>query len=293
MVAGVRIEQNSLDRKHDKIVPILRTGINWQAKEYTFLRASFGQGYRYPSIAEKYASTTLGSVKIFPNPFVEPETGWNSELGIKQGILIGKINGQADLAVFFSQNSNLIEYPFGSYPDPVTGLSSVGFRADNVEQSRVYGYEMEFILNRIVHEFNITFNGGYTFIYPVEFNKTTNKNNDIYLKYRRKHSAKIGLQSLYKKFEFGLNLYAKSKILNIDDVFVNETSRESILPGFYNYWLTHNTGYFLVDGNLGYNLSHIITISIAVKNITNTEYMGRPGDIQPQRNYSIRLSGTF
>ena len=74
LVAGVRIEQNSLDGKRDKIVPIFRTGINWHAAEYTFLRASFGEGYRYPSIAEKHASTTLGSVKIFPNPSVQPES---------------------------------------------------------------------------------------------------------------------------------------------------------------------------------------------------------------------------
>ena len=33
--------------------------------------------------------------------------------------------------------------------------------------------------------------------------------------------------------------------------------------------------------------------AIAVKNITNTEYMGRPGDIRPQRNYILRLSGRF
>ncbi len=135
MVAGIRIEQNSLDRKNNKIVPVFRTGINWQAADYTFLRASFGQGYRYPSIAEKYASTSLGSVKIFPNPFIQPESGWNSEAGIKQGLLFGKTKGQADLSVFYSQNINLIEYPFSSYPDPVTGISSPGFRAENVEQS--------------------------------------------------------------------------------------------------------------------------------------------------------------
>ena len=57
LVAGVRVEQNSLDEIRDKVVPIFRTGINWQVADYTFLRASFGQGYRYPSIAEKYAST--------------------------------------------------------------------------------------------------------------------------------------------------------------------------------------------------------------------------------------------
>lgn len=293
MVAGLRIEQNSLDGKPDKTVPIFRTGINWQAADYTFMRASFGQGYRYPSIAEKFASTTLGSVKIFPNPFVQPESGWNSEVGIKQGILYGKTNGQADLSVFFSQNKNLIEYPFGSYPDPVTGLSSVGFRADNVEQSRVYGYELEFVLNRSNRGLSTTLSGGYTYIYPVEFNQVTNKNTDVYLKYRRKHSVKISMSSSYKKFDSGLTLYAKSKILSIDDVFINPTTRESILPGFYDYWQTHHTGYFLMDGNLGYKLSRILMISLAVKNITNTEYMGRPGDIQPQRNFSIRLSGTF
>ncbi len=293
MVAGLRVEQNSLDEVFDKITPVFRTGINWQAADYTFLRTSFGQGYRYPSIAEKYASTTLGSVKIYPNPFVKPESGWSSEIGVKQGIIMGKTNGQADLSAFFLQNYNLIEFPFGSYPDPVTGISGVGFRADNVEQSRIYGFELEFILNRIFGKFNTSLSGGYTFIYPVEFNQVTHKSTDTYLKYRRKHSAKIILNTLYKKFDLGLSFYAKSKILNIDDVFLNELTRESILPGFYGYWLGHNTGYFLIDGNLGYIINNFITLSVAVKNITNTEYMGRPGDIQPQRNFSIRVSGKF
>jgi iron complex outermembrane receptor protein len=293
IVAGLRVEQNSLDGESDKIVPIFRTGINWQAATYTFLRASFGEGYRYPSIAEKYASTILGSVKIFPNPFVQPESGWSSEVGIKQGVLLGKINGQADLSVFFLQNKNLIEYPFGSYPDPKTGISGLGFRADNVEQARVYGYELEFILNRTEGDFYTTLTGGYTYIYPVEFNQITHKNTGTYLKYRRKHSAKISLNTSYKKFNLGLSLYAKSKILNIDNVFLDESTRESILPGFYEYWLKNNSGYFLLDGNLGYNINKLLSLSLAVKNITNTEYMGRPGDIQPQRNYSLRLSGKF
>jgi outer membrane receptor protein involved in Fe transport len=293
LVAGLRVEQNSLDRENDKIVPIFRTGINWQAADYTFLRASFGQGYRYPSIAEKHASTTLGSVKIFPNPYVQPESGWSSEVGIKQGVLMGKTKGQADFSVFFSQNSDLIEYVFSNYPDPVTEVYDFGFQATNVEQSRVYGYEMEFILNRAFGDFNATLSGGYTYIYPVEFNQVTHKNTDTYLKYRRKHSAKISLNTSYKKFDFGLSVYAKSKILSIDNVFLNESTRESILPGFYGYWLENNTGYFLIDGNLGYKINKVLSLSLAVKNITNTEYMGRPGDIQPQRNFSIRLSGKF
>jgi outer membrane cobalamin receptor len=293
LVAGLRIEQNSLDNIRDKVVPILRTGINWQAADYTFLRASFGQGYRYPSIAEKYASTSLGSVKIFPNPYVEAESGWSAEAGLKQGVLLGETKGQADISVFMSQNINMIEYLFGNYPDPVTGIFDYGFVATNVEYSRVYGTEIEFSLNRIFGNFNTTLTGGYTFIYPVEFNQTTHKNTDIYLKYRRKHSALIILNTSYKRYEMGLNLFAKSKILRIDDVFLNELTREQILPGFYDYWQTHNTGYFMMDGNAGYRISNVLTLSVVVKNITNTEYMGRPGDIQPQRNYSLRLAGNF
>jgi iron complex outermembrane receptor protein len=293
MVAGLRAEKNSLDKDQDKIVPVFRTGINYQVAEYTFLRASFGEGYRYPSIAEKFASTTLGSVKIFPNPFVKPESGWSSEAGIKQGISFGAIKGQADLSVFFMQNKNLIEFPFGSYPDPMTGISGLGFRADNVEQARVYGYEMEFVLNRSMGNLSTTLAGGYTFIYPVEFNQVTHKNTDIYLKYRRKHSAKLGLISSYKKFDLGINIYIKSKILSIDNVFLDETTRESILPGFYEYWINNNIGYFLIDTNMGYQINKQLRLSFVIKNLSNTEYMGRPGDIQPQRNFSLRLSGKF
>jgi outer membrane receptor protein involved in Fe transport len=289
-VAGLRIEQNSLDGEKDKIVPIFRTGVNFQAADYTFLRASFGQGYRYPSIAEKYAATTLGTIKIIPNPSVEAESGWSTEIGVKQGIGFGEITGQLDFSVFFLQNKDLIEYMFGLYPGPDGGL---GFRATNVEQSRVYGCEFEFLLNRNFGNFNTTISGGYTFIYPVEFNSLTQRNTDTYLKYRRKHSGKISMNMTWKKLFSGLNLYVKSKILNIDNVFLNPDTRESILPGFYDYWNQDNKGYFLADGNLGYKITGNLDLSFVVKNIANTEYIGRPGDIQPQRNFSIRLSGKY
>ena len=99
-VAGLRLEQFSLDGIRDKLIPILRAGLNWQAADYTFLRASFGQGYRFPSIAEKFASTTLGSIKIIPNPDILAEKGWNTELGIKQAFRWGNTSGQANLSVF-------------------------------------------------------------------------------------------------------------------------------------------------------------------------------------------------
>jgi len=293
VTAGVRIEQNILDSDRDKLVPVFRTGLNLQAAKYTFLRASFGQGYRYPSIAEKHASTTLGSVRIFPSPSVRPESGWSSEAGAMQGFMIGRFRGEGDLSVFLSQSRDMIEYIFGVHQDPGTGISDLGFKATNVEQSRIMGTEVELMLSRPVGKMTFTVTGGYTYIHPVEFNAFTGRSTGVFLKYRRKHTAKAGLLLTAARFEAGVALYARSKTLNIDRVFLEEDTREDILPGFYDYWQDHNRGYFLMDGSAGYNLTGALKLSVAVKNITNTEYMGRPGDIQPHRNFSLRLSGKF
>jgi iron complex outermembrane receptor protein len=155
------------------------------------------------------------------------------------------------------------------------------------------GYELEFLLNRASGNFNATIGGGYTFIYPVEYNKNTHQITDTYLKYRRKHSAKLTINLTWKKFEAGLGFYAKSKILNIDEVFLSPLTREAILPGFYNYWINDNKGYYFMDGNLGYRISDKFNLSFVVKNLTNAEFMGRPGDIQPPRSFSLRFSGKF
>lgn len=285
LAGGVRLEQNVLDSDPDKPVPVFRTGVNWQAAEFTFLRASFGQGYRFPSIAEKYASTTLGSVTIFPNPTLESEAGWSSEAGIKQGIRLGKITGQADFSVFVSKNSNFIEYLFGLYP------GGLGFMADNLEKSSISGTELEINLNRQTGNLYASLTGGYTFIYPVE--PSVSGGEKSYLKYRRKHSFRLNLSATWKKFDGEFTFFARSKILNIDDVFVNPLTREQLLPGFYDYWLSHNKGYVSADLSLGYNLNPHLKLSLAMKNATNTEYMGRPADIQPPRNISLRLSGKF
>jgi iron complex outermembrane receptor protein len=293
LVSGIRLEHNSLNGESEPIVPLFRAGANYQLTPVTFLRGSYGQGYRYPSIAEKFAATTLGSVRIIANPSLNPESGWNAELGIKQGILSPKLDGLVDLAFFYTQNKDLIEFLFGLYPDPNTGVFDLGFQANNTEYSRVYGLEMEFLLNTKVGRFNYSINGGYVFMYPTEFNPYTLSNTGVLLKYRRKHSVKLGITTSISRFELGLHLFARSKTLNIDDVFVNELTRESILPGFFDYWQQNNTGHFLADLNFGYRINAIYTLSLAVKNLSNVEYMGRPGDIQPHRHFSLRFSGKF
>ncbi len=293
LVAGMRVEHNKLDKEPDKLVPLFRAGLNYKLADFTFLRASFGQGYRFPSIAEHFASTTLGAVQVYPNPNILAESGWNAELGIRQGLKTAYFSGQADLALFYLQNKDMIEFLFGIYNNPITGSTGFGFRAGNVEASRVYGLELEYMVSNQLGNFRNTLTGSYVYMYPVEFDPFTGENTDDMLKYRRHHTVKMLLSSSYKKWDIGLGLVARSKMLRIDQVFLDPLTRERILPGFYEYWQSANTGHLIIDLQAGYQISGQLRLSLAIKNLTNVEYIGRPGDIQPQRNISLRLSAGF
>ncbi|MBK7763918.1 MAG: TonB-dependent receptor [Bacteroidetes bacterium] len=62
---GVRYEMNRVDDYALEKKPVMRAGLNYELHKATFLRASFGQGYRYPSIAERFVSTTLAHREYF------------------------------------------------------------------------------------------------------------------------------------------------------------------------------------------------------------------------------------
>ena len=128
---------------------------------------------------------------------------------------------------------------------------------------------------------------------PVEFNPLTGQNTGRYLKFRRRHAASLGYQLGYGSFGMDVALVYRSRMLDIDQVFLNPQTREDILPGFYDYWMENNTGYVVADAGVSYRMASGYSISLMIKNISNTEYLGRPGDVQPHRQYSLRLSGNF
>jgi len=113
--AGIRYEYNKIDGpeqvgqftipngRTSDARPVARFGANYQAGEATFLRASWGQGFRFPTIAEKFITTDLGGTPISPNPELQSETGWSSEIGFKQGFQVAKWQGFLDVASFWME----------------------------------------------------------------------------------------------------------------------------------------------------------------------------------------------
>lgn len=339
---GVRAEYYKIDstetisnfrivRKNDTITlpfqPVFRTGISYHAAKETYLRASFGQGYRFPSVAEKYVSTAVGALNIFPNPNVGAESGWSAELGIKQGIKLGKWVGYVDVAGFITQYENMMEFAFGVYNPPGVALNFnptlpgyvfnwVGFRAQNAESARISGVDLSVVgSGKLFNKVNLTVFAGYTYMNPISLNTdsaylksfsslydTTVTPSNV-LKYRYKHLAKADVQLDYKKWSFGWSVRFNSKMPNIDYAFINLGIPfpgstlyigDYILPGLPQYLKDHKYGMATVcDARLSYNLNDNAKISTVINNVFNLEYMGRPGDVQAPRTFALQVLVKF
>lgn len=128
--AGGRLEYFQLNDTITAMKPIFRAGASLKIYQETYIRASFGQGFRFPSITERFIKTGVGNFGVFPNPNLKPESSWNAEIGIKQGLKLGGVMGYLDIAGFWQEYQNTIEYMFGiwkPFNTPETMSSGAGF----------------------------------------------------------------------------------------------------------------------------------------------------------------------
>ena len=299
------------------VYPILRLGMHYELFKYTHLRASFGQGIRYPSVAERYTQTSVGALNIFPNAALRPETGWAAEIGVKQVVRIGKNwKGLFDVAGFINQYNNMMEFTFGLYiPDTVTSLSLnpsaynyvgnyAGFQAQNAEKARISGIEFSFNSQGKIGNVEVTTLIGYTYMKPISLNNdptytsTFSDSGSTMLKYRFNHLAKADIELKWKEISIGFSSRYNSYMSNVDKTFVEgvpliDGSVVQILPGLKEYREKNNTGSLVFDARLGYNFMKHYRVGFMISNLLNTEYVSRPGDVQAPRTFLLQLQVKF
>jgi iron complex outermembrane receptor protein len=251
-------------------------------------------------VAEKYTATSLSSLHIFPNPGLNSEHGWSTELGIKQGFKVKSLNGFIDFSLFQSRYKDMIEFTFGVYkPDSVIipTLDHVGFKALNIGNAQITGMEIVLGGEGTVFSLPVTLQAGYTYLYPVDLDYDTsdtgNSSAGRILKYRYQHSAKADLEVEWKKLSTGFCLLYNSFMKNIDAVFTDPMMGNIILPGYPDYRKKNQKGTIIYDHRIAYQLTDHSKITIVVKNLFNSEYIGRPGDIGAPRNITCQLSVDF
>jgi outer membrane receptor protein involved in Fe transport len=286
---GVRWERYTLDKTDDESRPVARAGMNWQAAKTTFIRASFGQGYRFPSMAEKYTSTSLGSLNIFPNPDLKAESGWSVETGVRQGFRFGNWSGFIDLAAFWTEYRNMMEFTFGLYlPDSnsIPTLKDLGFKSINIGTARINGIDFTINGKGKAGIAGFTYFAGYTYMNPLDL--SSDSLGPQILKYRYMHSAKGDFGMNIKHFSAGITFSYQSFIERIDEAFEATILGQEFFPGLKDYRMKNDKGAIIFDIRAGWQIAPSSEITLFVKNVFNKEYMGRPGDIQPPRTISIQ-----
>jgi iron complex outermembrane receptor protein len=291
------------------IYPVFRAGLHYEINKASHLRASIGQGVRFPSIGERYVSTSVGGLVIFRNPELKPETGWAAEIGWKQIVKFGdNWKGYFDVAGFINQYSNMTEFTFGLYkPDTMGNLQTsnpdainylykwIGFQAQNAEKARITGLEFSFNSQGKIGDVELTSLIGYTYMNPISLNSdsayraTFSDTTSNMLKYRFNHLAKVDIQATYKKFSIGFSSRYNSYMKNIDVVFETGVLGQELLVGMKKYRDANQRGALVFDTRMSYDIKKEIKLNLIVNNLLNAEYVSRPGDIQAPRNFILQL----
>ncbi len=313
MSVGFRGEYYEINKNENVLKPIFRGGLALALSKATFFRMSYGQGYRYPTITEKFIYTGTGGLYIYPNPDLKPETSQNTEAGIKQGFKLWNFLGFIDLSAFWQEYENTVEFNYGIWED-----GKPGFKFLNTGSSRVRGLDFSVAgSGKIFHVLELTVMGGYTYALPQTTNpdliyatdarplpqgatelsyvSTSVDTTGYILKYRFEHTAKADIEITWRGITIGGDFRYYSFMRNIDQTFYDlEENPLPYLPkGIKSYRGQNNHGTWLYDARIRVALNKIFSASVIVNNADNKTYSLRPLKIESPRTVSVMLLAKF
>ena len=313
ITAGTRYEHFVLDSASQG-KSVFRAGINYRFGQAGFLRASVGQGFRFPSIAEKFIRTTVGGISVFPSLDIRPESSTNMEIGIKQGFRFGS-NGQwkgfFDIAVFQQDFENFIEYTFGLWGNSGNGLLDLGFRSVNTGKARVSGLEWSTMGQGELGEWEIQWLVGQTLLDPqsltpdsiyaefpttaggVSYASTSSDTTDHTLKYRIRNTFRANLSAQHTSgWTIGWNAARNTTIRNIDKAFIDIESLGLLEYGLIDWLAERPDAQWLHDIQVGRKINAQHHVELIVRNAANLNYALRPLAAEANRLWLVRYTFT-
>ncbi|MEO0472079.1 MAG: TonB-dependent receptor [Bacteroidota bacterium] len=315
-MAGYRYEWVKTDEDDPLTRGTMRVGLNYEIVKGTNVRASFGQGFRVPSLAERFAATSGGAIVVQPNPNIRAESGYSAEIGLRQAYLIDRgdtrMFGYVDVAAYRMRFEDMIEFglgevSIGSTPDG--GLAaSAQFASINVADAQITGLEITTLNEwRLGKKWRVSLSGGLNWLDPLNLNSVPAEqqlnlssfpdsllqilidlgNPNLVdqpptLKYRSRFTAKTSLSVGYSRFSLTANYRYRSEIEAIDQFLY-------LVVNDLGYFRRTHTSRQVMDLIGSYNINRFATLSLVVDNIWNEEYTIVPGFLAPQRKATMQL----
>ncbi len=259
---GLRYDYGKIDTLESSGSISPKLGINYKPTDNFIIRSSLGTGFRNPSLAEVFTSTTASGLTVKPNPNLKPERNVTFEVGFNYyfSSLI-----ELDFAIFQNEYFEMIE----ASVDPSDG--QIFF--DNLLRARIQGLEFGSKINIISGVLTAGFS--YSYLYARDVDK------NLMLKYRPRHTF-IGSVE-FTNWHLGLGVFFKyhSRVDEIDNELIDlGIVRDGKL----------RVPVYQTDVSLSYDL---ISLSLPmmfyfnINNLFNYNYVELVGNLRPIRNFSF------
>ncbi len=321
VMIGARFDYFLIDGNEKEMSPIFRVGMNYNTWPGGNVRASFGQAFRSPSIAERFTTTTGGSLFVTANPCLEVEKGYSAEVAFRQGFKFGTIDrggmGFADIAAFIMDYNNMIE--FGAIGATGASIFDPGvpiFSTLNVADAQISGLEFTALWSSNLGDFRADLSGGFTYMEPRNLNPVPDslqmdirsgedilgqmaswlgflgdsnriEDNPAFLKYRNRTMARASLTLGYGKFDLTANVQFKSEVKHIDEfLFI-------AIQGALEYANENGMSTTLLNLIAAYDIRENLKLSFHVNNLTNARWVMLPGIVGEQRRFTAQVKYVF
>jgi len=236
--------------------------------EGTAMRASFGMGFRAPSLAEAFTTTSIDLITVLPNDDLKSERSVSMEFGVNQEIGNWLV---LDVSAFHNDFWDLVEPTFIN-DNLAQGDIQVQFR--NITRAQIRGAEAK-IDGRFFGDF-MDIGAGYTYVDPWDLE------NDDFLPFRPRHlfygSGKINLWA----FQFGVDYRYISRYDRISEFFNNPLVQVALRD------IDERVEAHIVDLRFASSFklfNQPARISFLVNNLLQYNYVDAIGSIAPIRNF--------
>ncbi len=262
---GYWVDNDLLDQT---IAP--QIALNWNKNDVLAFRASYGKGFRVPTIAELFSSSQLNIFRVEPNPDLIAETSDAFEIG--SSIILGNYKllslFKLDGAIF----SNRYKYLIEPLPDD-NGI----IHFENITDAKINGTEIG--INIGVLDNNLIISTAYTLLDPVAVDNSGNVIDT--LSYRFKHNFISTISGYWEQLSASLEYRYASRIGSVELFDENPITGSDIRVPIH-LW---NIG-------IGYNWKGIET-RLRIENLFQYYYVELERNIGEERKISVNISKSF
>ena len=263
---GARLDYTKVDtaKADGQINP--RIGAAYTPVHGTIFRASYGWGFRAPSIAERFASASGGGLITKPSPGLLSERSTSYEAGVKQELPIPAV---IDAAVFLNEYENLVE----PLLDPADGKITF----ENITRARILGFEIGMqasFLDKLL-EGAVS----YTYMYPRDVTE------NAILRYRPRHL-----------FYASCQVRIFDGVLGADFRFVSRIEEIDTELGLIIRNAEQRVDAYVTDLRFGWDFARQglpLRATVLANNVFNYSYSEIVGNVAPIRNFTLSLEAEF